>query len=300
MGLVVGPLNWRPEMSNWKQTAAAAIVKHEAPAVSDNSDLSLYHQLKVAIEGGKIASRDLDFAKSLQNGFVKYGSFTDRQRPHVERLIAAPKRAAESPDKALAEALRAALPYIAPRDVSFAESLLSGYERYGSFSDRQRPYAQSLANSFPASIERAPAPAKSPFGYAPPQPKPAAPAPAPKTLCPNICATVNLNKFSRFTVGKLGLSLKNDGSVIWVKWDGKIAGSINPATTEFRPSHRYIFSAPVHAACLAEIVRVEADPLGAAKENGVLTGRCSCCGRPLTDPNSIAIGIGPICLEQFN
>lgn len=23
--------------------------------------------------------------------------------------------------------------------------------------------------------------------------------------------------------------------------------------------------------------------------------RCSCCGRPLTDPESIALGIGPVC-----
>lgn len=29
------------------------------------------------------------------------------------------------------------------------------------------------------------------------------------------------------------------------------------------------------------------------------TGRCSCCGRELTDPASIAAGIGPVCAKRF-
>ena len=30
------------------------------------------------------------------------------------------------------------------------------------------------------------------------------------------------------------------------------------------------------------------------------TGNCSVCHRPLTDPKSIALGIGPICLKRFS
>jgi hypothetical protein len=53
-------------------------------------------------------------------------------------------------------------------------------------------------------------------------------------------------------------------------------------------------------ASIAQAVReIEADPLAAAKETGLLTGRCSCCGRELTDPASIEIGIGPICLGKM-
>lgn len=49
----------------------------------------------------------------------------------------------------------------------------------------------------------------------------------------------------------------------------------------------------------ARIVAACADPAAAAKLYGVRTGNCSCCGRELTDPNSIARGIGPICAESF-
>jgi hypothetical protein len=37
----------------------------------------------------------------------------------------------------------------------------------------------------------------------------------------------------------------------------------------------------------------------AAVAYGRLTGQCSCCGRELTDPVSIANGIGPICADKF-
>ena len=48
-----------------------------------------------------------------------------------------------------------------------------------------------------------------------------------------------------------------------------------------------------------EIVTIAADPGAAAKAHGLKVGWCSCCGRELTDPNSIALGIGPICAERY-
>lgn len=41
------------------------------------------------------------------------------------------------------------------------------------------------------------------------------------------------------------------------------------------------------------------DPLAQAIAHGIKTGICSCCGRELTDPKSIAAGIGPICASNF-
>ena len=41
------------------------------------------------------------------------------------------------------------------------------------------------------------------------------------------------------------------------------------------------------------------DPLTAAIRYGKVSGECSCCGRELTDPQSIARGIGPICADKF-
>ena len=283
---------------NWKTQAAAAIVTTQAPAPSVNPDVELALQLQAALNKEAIAPSSVGFAQSVLNGLQKYGSFTERQREAVQSLIARAAQApVESPDKALGEALNAALEagLIGWKDLSFASSLQSGFKRYGSFTDRQRPHverlvaratenAQGEGKTLPATLVAAPLPV-------------AAPA-KPATLCPNICATVSLERFSRFTVGELQLSLKNDGSVIWVKYAGQIAGSIDPLTTAYRETKRYL-SADALARCLDALVCVEADPLEAAKGNGVMTGRCSCCGRPLTDPVSIKIGVGPICLARF-
>jgi len=50
----------------------------------------------------------------------------------------------------------------------------------------------------------------------------------------------------------------------------------------------------------AEIVAVASDPSTAAKAFGQTTGSCSCCGRELTNGESIALGIGQICAEKFS
>lgn len=41
------------------------------------------------------------------------------------------------------------------------------------------------------------------------------------------------------------------------------------------------------------------DPLTAAIRYGKVSGSCSCCGRELTDPQSIERGIGPICAVKY-
>jgi len=48
-----------------------------------------------------------------------------------------------------------------------------------------------------------------------------------------------------------------------------------------------------------ELLRIAANPKEVAIEYGRATGKCSCCGRVLTDPDSIAAGIGPICAEKW-
>lgn len=47
------------------------------------------------------------------------------------------------------------------------------------------------------------------------------------------------------------------------------------------------------------LVAAAADPLTAAIRYGKETGSCSCCGRELTNKESIELGIGPICREKF-
>lgn len=48
-----------------------------------------------------------------------------------------------------------------------------------------------------------------------------------------------------------------------------------------------------------QIVAVCADPLTAAIAYGKKYGICSCCNRELTDPDSIALGIGPVCKKKY-
>jgi hypothetical protein len=53
------------------------------------------------------------------------------------------------------------------------------------------------------------------------------------------------------------------------------------------------------AATESAIVAVASDPKEAAIAFGRRTGRCSCCGRELTNHASIDLGIGPICAEKY-
>lgn len=50
---------------------------------------------------------------------------------------------------------------------------------------------------------------------------------------------------------------------------------------------------------VAKLAKAEKLTLAAAKEYGKLYGMCCICGRTLTNEESIAQGIGPICAEKF-
>lgn len=50
---------------------------------------------------------------------------------------------------------------------------------------------------------------------------------------------------------------------------------------------------------LSLLCSIAADPMKAAIEYGRSTGECGCCGRELTDPASVAAGIGPICATKW-
>ncbi|MDE2103954.1 MAG: hypothetical protein KGL39_42350 [Patescibacteria group bacterium] len=44
---------------------------------------------------------------------------------------------------------------------------------------------------------------------------------------------------------------------------------------------------------------VASDPHAAARAYGQRTGQCACCGRELTNGESIALNIGPICRDKY-
>ncbi len=87
-------------------------------------------------------------------------------------------------------------------------------------------------------------------------------------------------------------------------------GSMNPGAVYVKSGGVYLgkyiaegkfISAGGHATN-ADIERIESiakDPLQHAKIHGMKYGKCSVCGRPLTDPASVEAGIGPICQSSF-
>jgi hypothetical protein len=77
-----------------------------------------------------------------------------------------------------------------------------------------------------------------------------------------------------------------------VKDEGEYAGKIDRVGKFFKLRE-------ARAEIEAELIVLAADPRAAAIAHGRNTGNCSCCGRELTDPKSIELGIGPICLEKW-
>jgi len=68
---------------------------------------------------------------------------------------------------------------------------------------------------------------------------------------------------------------------------GKIVGTKFIGKSYVKPHH------------VENLHKIAHDPVEAAKAYGKLVGRCSCCGRALTDPQSIELGIGPVCAERW-
>ena len=84
---------------------------------------------------------------------------------------------------------------------------------------------------------------------------------------------------------------KNYGC-LYVKADGEYAGKITP-------EGRFLSAYGIGQETKDLVARVGADPLAEAIAHGKATGVCSCCGRELTDPESISRGIGPICAKKY-
>ena len=92
------------------------------------------------------------------------------------------------------------------------------------------------------------------------------------------------------TISRAAANSKNPGA-LYVKEKSTYLGKIMSGA--FTPSRD---CTPLHSAKLEAIAT---DPRAAALAHGIATGICSCCNRTLTDPESVARGIGPICAEKF-
>lgn len=97
-------------------------------------------------------------------------------------------------------------------------------------------------------------------------------------------------------IGSLRLSLapvsgKNAGS-LYVKDNGEYAGKIDGYG-------KFLAIREARAEVATELQTLAADPLAALTAHGHQTGQCSCCGRLLTNAESVQLGIGPICRAKW-
>lgn len=91
-------------------------------------------------------------------------------------------------------------------------------------------------------------------------------------------------------VSKAPMTGRNAGA-LYVREHGEYAGKI--------VSGKYFATSTATKNVLPRLLAIAADPLGEATLFGKQTGQCGCCGRELTDPNSIEAGIGPICATKW-
>lgn len=96
--------------------------------------------------------------------------------------------------------------------------------------------------------------------------------------------------------GHLKISLapaggKNAGH-LYVKLDDDYQGKIDP-------DGKFFAIRDAEDGIAEVLVAIADDPLAKAVLYGRKTGNCACCGRELTNQDSIDLGIGPICAEKW-
>lgn len=86
-------------------------------------------------------------------------------------------------------------------------------------------------------------------------------------------------------------SSPNFGAIYVKRESGEYIGKV--AASEFKPTWD---AKPEDKETLLKIAE---NPSKVAKDYGKLVGRCSCCGKELTNKLSIELGIGPICADKW-
>jgi len=219
-----------------------------------------------------------------------YKSRADRMATRAKRLDTTLKNIAKKnalfheQNPGLIEGLRAMTSWN-----DFAASLVAQFDEKGGLSDKQIAAGQGQIDKAAArDAERAAA-------------KVASVVNAPVVDMSKIWAMFNtaksngLNKLA-FVAADLRISPAKSTSAnagcLYVQRKGDYQGKITEAGKFLAVRE----ASPDTAALLMEIA---VNPSQAARDYGKRTGRCCCCDRELTDPVSIANGIGPICATKW-
>jgi len=91
---------------------------------------------------------------------------------------------------------------------------------------------------------------------------------------------------------------KNQSTLCWIIMNQLCVGKIEAGRAVLF-THRLPGSS-ARAMLEALLAELNENPLAAAMKYGKLAGRCCSCGLDLTNPESIAAGIGPVCALKFS
>lgn len=196
-------------------------------------------------------------------------------------------------------ALSAALPRLNASDRKFAESLIAGYRRYGSFSPRQMPYVtQLIARASAITTDNPNGPATSSVAVGNFQAvidlfttaRKSLKYPKVRLLCgdtPIILSVAGERSSAPGTVNVTG-----EGSYPNRAWYGRVqpSGTWEPSRS-VSPEMQ-----TAQAALLSEFGR---DPNTIAAAYGRATNTCCFCRAELTDARSVAAGYGPVCADHY-
>lgn len=94
----------------------------------------------------------------------------------------------------------------------------------------------------------------------------------------------------KFQISKAPATGRNPGA-LYVKINNTYVGKVQ--------NGNFYSAASVTDEMAEEFEEITKDPKKAAVKYGKETGICSCCGRQLTDPKSVAQGIGPVCILKW-
>jgi hypothetical protein len=87
----------------------------------------------------------------------------------------------------------------------------------------------------------------------------------------------------------------NNAGGAWVTVNGDLMGKID----DQGQFDCYEKNAESKSNWMSWMAEVNADVHHAISQYGKETGSCGCCGRTLSDPISVRLGIGPICLDRY-
>lgn len=166
----------------------------------------------------------------------------------------------------------------------FAQSMRDAVQRFGSLTDNQMAAVQrSIDKDAARATER-----------------------ADRVInAPSVCADLMKEAFDRAAAAGLKRINARIGGYVFTPAK---ATSSNPGAIYVKRDHEYLGKVAggkflamrgVTDDTSNEITTIIADPKSAARAHGMKTGKCSCCGAELTNGDSIALGIGPICATRF-